>query len=410
MNTSIIGSLIKMNRLQQNMSQKALSEGICVPSYLSKIENAEIVPTSEIINLLFDALGITYSDSEAFISESKALFEKYLERLTFNDFEESGRLFERIESMHNQYVHSPLIIDYYIVRLARYCSTSDRALFEEPDRLLTQVVDQMDGRTQVLYYLYKAIDLLQLTNAYAEALTYLDKGLKWGENGHIYYWLSTTYMYQHKTLKAIEYAQKAMNVYLSEGNVTSMMCTYELIARIHMMIGDYEEAKHYLETAMNVCQKLNESYFKGYLYNKMAWCALCMGQLTEAKAYIQKDCYSKTLMMKIDPCDVRLVIAYQQHNQEELRAVIQEIRENKEDVIPALWRLILRSLEDENYLAHPDTEKDLIELIHTVEKKIEVQYYFQEVLIDYYKLQRKYKEALNVRKKNNEKFPVIKLT
>ena len=34
-----IGRLIKLERIKQNMSQAALSEGICSNTYLSKIEN-----------------------------------------------------------------------------------------------------------------------------------------------------------------------------------------------------------------------------------------------------------------------------------------------------------------------------------------------------------------------------------
>ena len=33
----IIGSIIKLNRINKNISQKQLSKGICVPSYLSRI-------------------------------------------------------------------------------------------------------------------------------------------------------------------------------------------------------------------------------------------------------------------------------------------------------------------------------------------------------------------------------------
>lgn len=39
-NKKIIGSIIKFNRLNQNISQKSLSKGICVASYLSRIEVA----------------------------------------------------------------------------------------------------------------------------------------------------------------------------------------------------------------------------------------------------------------------------------------------------------------------------------------------------------------------------------
>ena len=384
MGSRIIGLLIKMNRINQNMSQKALCEGICVPSYLSKIENGEIVPTSDILSLLFDVLGITYNDSEDFIEASQNLFERYLERLTFNDFEESSKLFQCIEEQHMRYIHSPLIVDYYIVRLARYCSSPGRSLFEEPDRMLKQVFDQMSSKQRLFYNLYKAIDLLQLTSEYEEALSYLQKGLNEAENGHIYYWLATTYLYQHKALLAIGYAQKALQIYLKDGNVISMMCTYELIARIYMMSGEYEEALSYLIRAKQICSKLNEPYFESYLYNKMAWCYMCLGQLDEAQKYIQKDYYPKGTMMKLDPYEVKAFIAHAKEDKAQLEEIVEKAQLDGKLKDSKVIQL-MRSADIETYLQ---------ELVKDTEKLPDMQQYLRGMLVSYYKYNRKYKEAL----------------
>lgn len=394
MGSKIIGLLIKMNRINQNMSQKALCEGICVPSYLSKIENGEIVPTSDILNLLFDVLGITYNDSEEFIEASQNLFERYLERLTFNDFEESSKLFKSIEEQHTKYIHSPLIVDYYIIRLARYCSTSERSLFEEPERILKQVFEQMSSKQRLFFNLYKAIDLLQLTSEYEEALSYLQKGLSEAENGHIYYWLATTYLYQRKALLAVDYAHKALQIYLKDGNVISMMCTYELIARIYMMSGEYEEALRYLIRAKQICSKLNELYFEAYLYNKMAWCYLCLGQLDEAEKYIQKDYYPREKMMKLDPDEVRAFIAYAQQDEDKLQEILEKTQVDAKlknsKVIQFMRSIRIGKIFGEN----DDTQTYLQELVKDTEKLPDMQHYLRKMLISYYKYNRKYKEAL----------------
>ena len=54
----IIGSIIKLNRINKNISQKQLSKGICVPSYLSRIENGELLPSEDVISVIFDRLGL----------------------------------------------------------------------------------------------------------------------------------------------------------------------------------------------------------------------------------------------------------------------------------------------------------------------------------------------------------------
>lgn len=53
-----IGLIIKYHRKRQRLSQAALAEGICVPSYLSKIEHGEVVPTDALIGDLASKLHI----------------------------------------------------------------------------------------------------------------------------------------------------------------------------------------------------------------------------------------------------------------------------------------------------------------------------------------------------------------
>ncbi len=53
-----IGMIVRYNRIRQNMSQASLVEGICVPSYLSKIETCEIQASEEVLTLILDRLKI----------------------------------------------------------------------------------------------------------------------------------------------------------------------------------------------------------------------------------------------------------------------------------------------------------------------------------------------------------------
>lgn len=392
--THIMGTLIKMNRIQQNMSQRALCEGICVPSYLSKIESGEIIATSELINLLFDVLGIRYNDSVEFIEAGDKLFRKYLERLTFNDFKESNKLFLEIEQNKEQYIHSPLIIDYYLIKLARYCSTEERVFFEEPDKLLTQVYSQMNANQKLLYNLYKAIDLLQLTEDYEGAMRYLKEGLKSGENGHIYYWMSTTYLYQGHILKAYEYGKKAMQVYLNDANVISMMCTYELIARIYMANEDYEVAKEYFRKSVQIGLKTHETYFQSYVYHKMAWCHLCIGEIEEAMECIKKDQFPKGLMMKLEPEEVQAIIAYEKDDEKMSYHLIEKVSKEAHLKDKPIFKFLKACVEESYDLQKVDVAPYLLEIIEENHKKVDILPYFKRLLVKYYKENRKYKEAV----------------
>ena len=55
---SDIGSLIKRKRKELNVTQDEISKGICSISYLSKIENNQIVPSDFYVREIMDKLDI----------------------------------------------------------------------------------------------------------------------------------------------------------------------------------------------------------------------------------------------------------------------------------------------------------------------------------------------------------------
>lgn len=77
-----VGLIINMERKAQNMSQSALSEGICSVSYLSKIENLEVNAPKDILKLLIEALGYDFSD---YVPEEIFEFETSRDEI-YNDY------------------------------------------------------------------------------------------------------------------------------------------------------------------------------------------------------------------------------------------------------------------------------------------------------------------------------------
>lgn len=65
-----IGTYLKYMRIQKKITQEQLSNGICTPSYLSRIENNLISADVEIYTLLFEKLGLSYKE---IIKENDAL-------------------------------------------------------------------------------------------------------------------------------------------------------------------------------------------------------------------------------------------------------------------------------------------------------------------------------------------------
>lgn len=60
-----IGSVIKLERLRQEMKQETLARGICSIAHLSRIENGNSIPSNKILNELLERLGIPQENVES---------------------------------------------------------------------------------------------------------------------------------------------------------------------------------------------------------------------------------------------------------------------------------------------------------------------------------------------------------
>ncbi len=68
-----MGPIVKMYRIKNGFTQEDLSEGICTPSYLSRIENSHVIADIEIYQLLFQRMNIKFNEfyEESLNIESK---------------------------------------------------------------------------------------------------------------------------------------------------------------------------------------------------------------------------------------------------------------------------------------------------------------------------------------------------
>jgi transcriptional regulator with XRE-family HTH domain len=391
-NGKVLGSIIKMNRLLQNMSQKSLSEGICVGSYLSRIENGEISPSEQVISELLGALAIEFNDSDEFIEEGTELLNHFLEELMFNEFTASKKLFDQIESSAEKFRHSPLIIDYYIVSLAFYCTTEDRLIFGEIRTLLDSVLELMSNEQKFKYYLYYGIDYAKTQFDYKEALEILSKARSFGENGHLWYWIAYVQLESNNILKAFEHFSEAMRHYLADANLLSMIGTYEMLGITFLRARQFEESSLYFEKGRKLAEKIRSKSYISSFDNHRAWIGLITG---DHEAVFGPDCHYDFSVANSVPRTVTILLAHLE-NGNHLAAGnwISDLIERKtiyptwvETLIAAVqaydWEN--RIISDENHL------KAL--LLDTENVSDELHAYFSRMLIRFYKNNRRYKEA-----------------
>ncbi len=254
---TVLGSLIKLNRIAQNMSQQVLCKGICVPSYLSKIENGEVVPSLEMIELLFEELAIDYCQDYDFINQMQQQFQLFFEELNFNGFTTSREIFIKLEKVEKKIRHSPLIVDYYLVKLAYYCGTSERCSYEEAYELLSSIQTLLSPSQRYQFYFYQGIDQLYYYHDYSLSKKWLLMAKQEHKTGQVYEMLAIVNFKLGSYYESLLQTEKALQHFIEETNLVCLAGIHDFQALLAYKLGSFEKALELVERAKRYGEKIN---------------------------------------------------------------------------------------------------------------------------------------------------------
>lgn len=399
-NQKVIGSIVRLNRIKNNMSQKELAKGICVPSYLSRIENGELLPSEDVISILFDRLGLKYNDDDEFIESGLQEFEEFFDNLNFNEFDNTNKLFSEIEEKEESYITSPLILDYYLVKLARYCSTPERDKFESAKNSILAAYDLLSQNQEYLYNFYIGVDTLNVKGDIEEGKSYIEKALSSKETGHCYYWLSYVYRVKNNPIKAYDSIKRALSLYVEEGNFISIMESYEKTAEVYFMLDNHADAITYLKMALRMAKKLNNSYYIEYTNSIIAWSYFKIQDYNKALSCLKSNSGLIDHRLIIPDSMIESLIYFTLKDKEKLKISINKlfspdsIEHLGEEMSNIFFKFFTFYLENDNYLKSPIWEGLLIYIIDGTTKLVELRKVFVSFLKEYYIHNRRYKDAL----------------
>ena len=399
-NKKIIGSIIKFNRINNNISQKQLSKGICVPSYLSRIENGELLPSEDVLSIIFNRLGLEFNDSPEFISKGNSYLKDFFNTLNLNEFDHTNKLFDILEKDEDKYIASPLIIDYFLAKLARYSSTPSRNKFEDSKNLILSSFHLLSNKQKFIYNFYVAIDILILSDNKQLGKALLQEALSYKESGHCYFWLSYSYRIENNPIKAYDSIQKALNLYVAEGNIISIMNTYEKLAEVYFMLDNYNDAIHYLEISLNMAKKFYNIYFIEHINSLLAWAYYRIDDYEKSLEYLNYNTGLIDHRIIIPDTIIKALVYFSLGDKTSLKAIInclnteytlQHISLELSNLIYELFNIFIN---DDNYIKDYCWEELLIKIINNTKKLIEFKKVFTTLLKDYYITNRRYKDAL----------------
>ena len=98
-----IGNVIKDKRKKMNMTQDAISKGICSISYLSKIENNQIIPNEFFVKEIMERLEVDDLVVDKTINDLKTLRQLTYD-IFYNRTDSIIQLYEEIKSINHNVV------------------------------------------------------------------------------------------------------------------------------------------------------------------------------------------------------------------------------------------------------------------------------------------------------------------
>lgn len=277
-----IGNSIREERLKQNLKQVTLAKGICSTSYLSKIENDLIVPSSDLIDLLLKRLNydinlISGDEEEKFINKFYQLYKKAIDSRDKNFVREI--LHEFSTSSERKMVFSQMKHFYtynlYIFRLWMILDEDNEKILASYERVMKTSTDYDDKQrflmnlnTGLFYFIngqYQAS--LKSLEKSLEFISFLDHD-EW-ENADFYNVLSMTYLRNYEYYNSITYALKSLQYYKDNLLFKRAIDSYVVMGVAHKNIKEYKKAEQYYNLAKKLAIDYGLHQYEGLVYQNL---------------------------------------------------------------------------------------------------------------------------------------------
>ncbi|MEG0274913.1 MAG: helix-turn-helix transcriptional regulator [Longicatena sp.] len=315
---NITGFLIRYARLQQNISQEGLCKGICVVSYLSKIEQGKVNASEEVIAPLFERLGLTYLSDQAFVENYKKTIKRFFHNYFLQEDYEAE--LQDIRSVADVLMGSQLVIDLHLVELyAKDCEhyTEEHvALFEKLEKFESYMNDDQ------LFLYYLSVDLKGNTK---EAINALKKAGNIKNCSVQKLWLGQAYYFMGDNAEANVYFQQAYQLASEEGNAVCMLDSALFLGNSYS--NTHDDAlmrKHYKQCEMLAHSLKREDILPALHYN-IGSSLLQWGRIEEAEEYLLL-----SVQNEADSSSLPMFLNYQK------LAILYKDLENKKEMIKYL--------------------------------------------------------------------------
>lgn len=405
---NISGLLLRYHRLKQNISQEGLCKGICVVSYVSKIEQGKVQPSPEIITALFDRLHITYHHDSAFLAMNEKALHKCIEGLYYGcrdiAFEES------VIQRHEELLNSPLCAG-YLLFLAYMRFREKKDIHKELEELSTLLPSFSDE--QLFYYHY--LMGCDHSASFEHCRFHLHEAGKYQNLCILDHALGLLYADIGDYSLSLDYQQSAYRKACDEGHIEVMKYASMHIANCYSNLQAESLMLKYYTQCSHICRFVNDRSLEGIIYYNIGSTYLQWKDYEQGETYLLKsydlfdemDQEMKFLLLQ------KLSLLYVENRQPDKGRLYLErmptyLEQGDTDRYKLLAFIQLRYEPD--YLQN----KQYVEVLETIckgdDKKLfyGIRIFHMMYLVEAYRYHRRYKEAADLMVQMRE-FPINRI-
>lgn len=304
------GHIIKFERIKQNIKQVQLSDGVCTPSYLSKIESNSIVPSEEILGLLFERLSLNFNNKD--MTEEEYLLKVrdfYFDTLKTKDKEKAALILERLTTerylFSNPSFYYSYLLMYFRLKVLLFNIEEDTLNFIST---IAKSSDDFDSyqlfqlNTCIGYYHFYKFEYDPTFEAFEKAQEYLKVcTVDECEVADLNYLIGLISFHQEKLVASKEFMNNALEYYTKEFLYTRATECYIIIALIQRRAMKFVEGRETLLLAEKLAKLSKaEDYLLPMIYFNLASIyALNKDHLKATQAYMNSMKLSEDPAVKI---------------------------------------------------------------------------------------------------------------
>ncbi|SDP58755.1 helix-turn-helix domain-containing protein [Halobacillus aidingensis] len=294
------GKVLRFHRVKQGLTQNQLADGIISPAYLSKIENDQTVPAFEVLEHLYERLGLDFHDS-SYHHPSKESLKEWYEMIVFKRKEEARELKEELIQQKDTLNNHHLYIFFELFRIRHLLLENEVEEAYEAWKNIRQHEDTFDDEMEYYFHLSSGLvsyyrgDFEDSYLKLMEAKNYsVSIDLEDWEESDLYYLLALSASQANNISASIFNADQALTIYQQQYNLVKSADCHILLGINYGRLKNYGKALENYHLVSKIATQTQDNYQLGLVYHNIGVIESRRGNFEAALMNYQKSLSYKT--------------------------------------------------------------------------------------------------------------------